>query len=356
MAPILPTDRGTRVAHRDILVMGASAGGIDGFREIVSAFPRDFDASVFIVLHIPPDAPSRLAAILDRHTALPVTTAEDGGRIEPGHIYVAPPDHHLILDPDKMRVVRGPRENRHRPAIDPLFRSAARSFGARVVGVLLSGLLDDGTNGLQVIHARGGVSVVQDPSEAEYSTMPHNAIEFDSPDYVMPVAQIGPLLVQLAGESVPAKAAVKPAPAKLNQEVGVAEMNMEDIQAERAGEPSAFACPECNGVLWEVRDADLVRFRCRVGHAYSSESLLTAKSEELEAALWGALRALEESAAMSRRMASRASKSGHTHSHTRLTQQASEQQHQAAILRDMLLWNGNTPAHADEEAKTGTEG
>ena len=343
--------------HRDIIVMGASAGGIDGFREILSALPGDFAGSVFIVLHIPPDAPSRLAAILDRHAALPVTTAEDGARIEPGHIYVAPPDHHLILEPDKMRVVRGPRENRHRPAIDPLFRSAARSFGSRVIGVLLSGLLDDGTSGLQVIHARDGVSIVQDPSEAEFSTMPHNAVEFDSPDHVVPVAQIGPLLVQLARESVPEKPAAKPVSPELNREVGVAEMNMDDIQAERAGDPSAFSCPECKGVLWEVEEADLARFRCRVGHAYSSESLLAAKSEELEAALWAALRALEENAAMSRRMAARARKSGHKRSHARLTEHATEQQQQAAMVRNMLVHNGVTTAHTDREAAgTGTEG
>ena len=203
--------------HRDIIVMGASAGGIEAFREIIRALPRDFNASVFIVLHIPADSPSRLAPILGRDTDLTVTSARDGAAIEHGHIYVAPPDHHLLLEPDRMRVVRGPRENRHRPAIDPLFRSAARAFGPRVIGVLLSGLLDDGTNGLQVIHARGGVSIVQDPSEAEFSTMPHNAVEYDSPDYIVPVSDIGPLLVKLSTESTAGKRSVRRVSAKLNE-------------------------------------------------------------------------------------------------------------------------------------------
>jgi len=342
--------------QRDIIVMGASAGGVDGFREIVGALPRDFAASIFIVLHIPSDSPSRLAAILGRGAELPVSAARDRAPIQKGHIYVAPPDHHLVLEPDMMRVVRGPRENRHRPAIDPLFRSAARAFGPRVVGVLLSGLLDDGTNGLQVIHQSGGICVVQDPREAEFATMPHNAIEYDSPDSIMPVREIGPLLVKLASEGVPAKAAARRASPELNEEVKISEMKMDALEAERAGKPSVFSCPECNGVLWEVQDLELGRFRCRVGHAYSGESLLTAKSEELESALWGALRALEESAAISRRMADRAKKKGHTQSHTRLQHQATEQQHQAAMVRDMLLRNGTSTAHTEVEAGTGTNG
>jgi two-component system chemotaxis response regulator CheB len=336
--------------------MGASAGGIEAFREIIRAFPRGFPASVFIVLHIPSDSPSRLHFILARDTELPVTPARDHAPIKRGHIYVAPPDHHLVLHQDHMRVVRGPRENRHRPAIDPLFRSAARSFGSRVIGVLLSGLLDDGTNGLQIIHARGGVSVVQDPRDAEYSTMPHNAVEFDSPDFVLPVEEIGPQLVQLTDKAVRSKGNGKSVPTELNEEVGVAEMKMDALEAERQGDPSVFSCPECQGVLWEVKDGELVRYRCRVGHAYSSESLLSSKSEELEAALWSALRALEESAAISRRMADRAKKNGHKLSHGKLTEHAKEQQDQAAMLRTMLVRKGTVGAHEEVEAGTGTEG
>lgn len=337
--------------------MGASAGGVDAFREIVSALPRNFAASVFIVLHISPDSPSRLHAILARYAELPVLQAKDGARIERGRIYVARPDHHLVLEARRMRVVRGPRENRHRPAIDPLFRSAARAFGSRVIGVLLSGMLDDGTNGLQVIHAAGGLSVVQDPKEAEFSTMPHNAVEFDTPDYVVPVREIGPLVTRLVGESAPAKALPKKISPEVDEEVGVAEMKMDDIEAERAGDPSAFSCPECQGVLWELKEGELFRYRCRVGHAYSAESLLTAKSEELEGALWGALRALEESAAISRRMADRAERDGHKLTHARLNEVAEEQHEQATILRNMLVHNGTATAHTQEEAAgTGTDG
>jgi two-component system, chemotaxis family, protein-glutamate methylesterase/glutaminase len=336
------------VPRRDIVVMGASAGGIEAFREILRTLPSDFPAALFIVLHIAPDAPSRLPAILGRSTDLPVLHAYDYAPIEQRRIYVAPPDHHVVLHPDHMRVVRGPRENRHRPAIDPLFRSAAAAFDRRVVGVLLSGLLDDGSNGLQIIHARGGVSVVQDPDDAEFSMMPHSAVLYDSPDWILPVVQIGPLLANLVTEGVEeSKADV---PRTLKEEIGVAEMNMDDIEAKRAGSPSVFSCPDCRGVLWEVKEGGMARYRCRVGHSYSPDSLMTAKSEELEGALWSALRALEESAAISRRMAERAKQNGHLLSHRKLTVDASDKEQQANMLRNMLKTQVANP----QEQVTGT--
>lgn len=342
--------------HRDIIVMGASAGGIDAFREILRVLPEKFPASIFIVLHIPADAPSRLPAILGRDCAMPVVSACDGDRIQRGRVYIAPPDHHLVVHHSRIRVVRGPRENRHRPAIDPLFRSAAKAFGPRVIAVLLSGLLDDGSSGLQVVHSRGGLSIVQDPDEAEFSMMPHNAVEYDSPDWIVPVSEVGPLLLNLVRESVPDKDEKKETD-ELKEEVGVAEMNMDALEAERDGEPSVFACPECKGVLWEVKDGDLVRYRCRVGHAYSSESLRTAQAEDLEGALWSALRALEESAAMSRRMADWAKDRGRDLTYQRLDEDAQEKQQQANIVRDMLL-SKEVDKLPQEEAKprTGTNG
>ena len=322
-------------------MIGASAGGIDAFREILRTLPSDFPAAIFIVLHIAPDAPSRLPAILGRSTDLPVLHAYDYAPIEQGRIYVAPPDHHLVLHPDHMRVVRGPRENRHRPAIDPLFRSAAAAFDSRVVGVLLSGLLDDGSNGLQVIHGRGGVSVVQDPDDAEFSMMPNSAVQYDSPDWILPVAEIGRLLTKLVTEGVEeSKSEVR---STLKEEIGVAEMNMEDIEAKRAGSPSVFSCPECRGVLWEEKEGGLARYRCRVGHFYSPDSLMTGKSEELEAALWSALRALEESAAISRRMAERAKQNGHDWSHRKLSVDANDKEQQANTLRAMLKTQAANP-------------
>src|SRR5690349_6123737 len=225
--------------------MGASAGGVEGFREVVRALTPGFPGSVFIVLHISADAPSRLPAILGRETDLPVAQARDRAPIQPGHIYIAPPDHHMILHRGWIRVVRGPRENLHRPAIDPLFRSAARSYGPRVVAVLLSGLMDDGTSGLQMIQVRGGVTVVQDPEDAEFSKMPENAVAYAKPDWVLPLAEIGPLLNQLVRETVAEKVEEKAAPRELEQEVEIAEMDMDAMEAEKRGDPSGYSCPEC---------------------------------------------------------------------------------------------------------------
>ena len=343
------------MAHRDIVVMGASAGGVEGFREVVRALLPGFPGSVFIVLHISAEAPSHMPAILGRATDLPVAQARDHAPIEPGHIYIAPPDHHLILHRGFMRVVRGPRENRHRPAIDPLFRSAARSYGPRVVGVLLSGLMDDGTSGLQMIRARGGVSIVQDPDEAEFSKMPQNAVEYAKPDWVLPVGEIGPLLTQLITETV-AEKAENAAPGGVEQEVEIAEMDMDAIETEKKGAPSGFSCPECQGVLWEIKEGELVRFRCRVGHAYSAESLVIAKSEALEAALWGALRALEESAAISHRMADRARKNGQGFVEARVAEDAMEKEAQARMVREMLVGKQAGNAGEESEIRTGTEG
>jgi two-component system chemotaxis response regulator CheB len=344
------------VAHRDIVVMGASAGGVEGFREVVRALSPGFPGSVFIVLHISPDAPSRLPAILGRETDLPVSHARDHAPIERGHIYIAPPDHHLILHHGRMRVVRGPRENRHRPAIDPLFRSAARSYGPRVVGVLLSGLMDDGTSGLQMIRGRNGVTIVQDPDEAEFSKMPENAVEYAKPDWVLPVGEIGPLLGHLVTEAVAEQVEEQPASGALDQEVEIAEMNMNAMETEKRGAPSGFSCPECQGVLWEIKEGELMRFRCRVGHAYSAESLVRAKSEALEAALWSALRALEESAAISRRMAERAEKNGHELVQARVVEDAMEKEAQARMVRDMLMGNQAGGTREETQIRTGTEG
>jgi len=321
----------------DIVVMGASAGGVQALQSLVRALPEDFPASVFIVLHMSAEAPSLLAEILNREKGMPVVQAADGAPIGRARIYVANPDHHLLIERGYMRVTRGPRENRHRPAIDPLFRSAARAYGPRVVGVLLSGLLDDGTSGLEVIKARGGISVVQDPEEAQFSSMPAHAIENDSPDYSLPVAEIARLLVRLS------KQAARPRPieiplAGLDKDVKAAEADMSAINGDnKTGVPSAYSCPECNGVLWEVRQGENVRFRCRVGHAYALNSLGTAKSAALEGALWTALRCLEERISLERRMADSALAKTQPRSAEQFRQSADEKQKQAAVIRDMLV-------------------
>lgn len=295
---------------RDIIVVGASAGGVEALVTLVGSLPEEFPAALFIVLHIPAQSPSMLPAILSRsgsHTAL---HPRDGDAIEPGKIYVAPPDRHLMLEHEYIGVVRGPKENRHRPSVDPLFRSAARAFGPRVIGVVLTGSLDDGTAGLLAIKRRGGIAIVQDPEDALYPSMPVSAIQHVTVDYVRPLAEIGPLLVQLVHEPLP-KSQEPPVPEDMELETRITEFDMEMLDNEQTvGTPSVFSCPECGGVLWEVQDGELLRFRCRVGHAFSADSMFSAQSEEIEDALWSALKTLEENASLSRRMADQARKRG----------------------------------------------
>ncbi len=297
--------------ERDIIVVGASAGGVETLTTLVRGLPPDLPAAVFVVLHFPAHTTSLLPAILSRAGALPARHAEDGEEIVNGRIYIAPPDRHLLVERGVVRVTSGPRENGHRPAVDPLFRSAARAYARRVVGVVLSGTLDDGTAGLQAIKTCDGVAVVQDPADALFSGMPLSAIENVAVDQVLPAAAIAPYLARLARDTTPQDG---PAPTRgtdLTGDVRLEEMDMAapDMVVpdsdDKVGDPSPFGCPECGGVLRELREGELVRYRCRVGHAYGADSLLAAQSDGVEDALWSALRALEESESLARRLAAR---------------------------------------------------
>ncbi len=320
---------------RDIVVVGASAGGVEALVSLAASLPADLPAAVFVVLHVPSTATSALPDILSRNGPLPASHVKDGQPIEPGRIHVAPPDHHLLVRTGHVHLTRGPRENGHRPAVDPLFRSAAREYASRVVGVILSGALDDGTAGLVAVKSRGGVAVVQDPGDALYPGMPASAIEHAEIDHVVPVAAMGELLARLATE--PAAEPPGPAPTDLKVEVDVEGFSLDAMEGEHPGESSGFSCPDCNGVLWAIEDGGLERFRCRVGHAWSPETLLTRQSESLEAALWIALRSLEERAALARRLAEPARSRGHHISASRFEEQATEAQQAARMVRDLLL-------------------
>jgi two-component system chemotaxis response regulator CheB len=320
----------------DIIVVGASAGGVEALRTLAGGLPADLPAAVFVVLHLPAQAPSMLPVILARSGPLETLHPADHEPIIPGRIYVAPPDCHLLVERDRARVVRGPKENRHRPAVDPLFRSAARAYGPRVIGVILSGTLDDGTAGLLAVKQRGGIAVVQDPDEALYPGMPRSALENVPADHIVPVAAIGGLLGELARAPAPAEAAY-PVPAYMELEAKVAEMETGTVHPnEIPGTPSVYTCPECHGTLWELQEGELIRFRCRVGHAFSSESMMAEQSESLETALWTALRTLEESASFSRRLAARASAHHHHRVAARFLERATDQERHAAVLRDIL--------------------
>jgi two-component system chemotaxis response regulator CheB len=288
---------------RDIVVVGASAGGVPTLKELVSLLSPDFAAAMFIVQHMSPGAQSLLPQILARSGPLPASSPEDLEVIRPGHIYIARPDHHLLVEGDHVRVVRGPRENRHRPSIDPLFRSAAWSYGPRVVGVVLTGYLDDGAAGLWAIKSCGGVAVVQDPSDALHHDMPINAARSIDVDYMLPVSEIAPLLARLALEPVdPNLKFVRPA--NIETEIGFVTMDRDIADMNKLGALSAFTCPTCRGALWELQD-DVLRYRCHTGHAFSKDSLLGEQTTAIEDALYSALRAVEEKATVLRRLGER---------------------------------------------------
>ena len=286
---------------KDIIVVGASAGGIDTLRVLIAALPADLSASLFIVVHTSPDAPGMLADIFNHSGRLPAAYATGRERIEKGRIYVAPPDHHLLIEPNRVGVTRGPKENRFRPAVDPLFRSAAQTYGPRVVGVILTGYMDDGTAGLWTVKRLGGTAIVQDPTDALVPFMPLNALTHVKVDYCLPLEEIAPLLVRLTTEAAEGDYQV---PKEVEIEVNIAkEQKALDAGVLQLGEPSNYACPECHGVLLQLKEGTLFRFRCHTGHAYSVESLMADIGEKMDEAVWNSIRAFEEGELFMRHMA-----------------------------------------------------
>lgn len=318
---------------RDMVVIGGSAGALGPLKQIVAELPADLAAALFIAIHIPMDMPSMLPDILARAGKLSAKHPSDGEKIEHGHIYVAPPDRHLTVRQGHVEIQKGPRENRHRPAIDPLFRTAARAYGSRVIGVILSGYLDDGSAGLLAVRMRGGVSIVQDPREAQADQMPRQAIRYAGAEQVLPAAEIAAAIVSLTNENISSES-------KTRSEVA---MNLPDnshpdlLHATGNGDmvekASVFACPECHGVLFELKEGELLRFQCRVGHAYTAASLSTEMSAATEAALWAAMRALEEKAALTRRLSASSPKD----MEERMRDQAEADEAHAETIRKILM-------------------
>ncbi|MBD1925865.1 chemotaxis protein CheB [Trichocoleus sp. FACHB-90] len=321
----------------DIIVIGASAGGVEALSKLVKALPSDLPAAIFIVLHVPAQGTSLMPDILNRCGTLRAWHPEDGAPIQHGKIYVAPPNYHLLVKRGCVQVARGPKENGHRPAVDPLFRTAAQHYGRRVIGVVLSGNLDDGTAGLAAVKSRGGMAIVQNPDEALFRGMPRSAIENVDVDHILPLNAIAPFLVRLAQEQVQEKQADS-ASAEMEIETDLVELDMAaHSKYERPGTPSGFGCPDCGGALWELGDGKVIRFRCRTGHAFSGETLLAEQSETLETALWSGLRALEERAALAHKMFKGAHDRNQTRSAERFAQQEEEAQQNAAVIREVLL-------------------
>jgi two-component system chemotaxis response regulator CheB len=320
-----------------VVAIGASAGGVKALQDFVRHLPRTLNAAVLIVLHTTPSNSGYLDRILQRNTEMPVAYVR--GEDEPlrhGRIYLAPPDHHLILGGTYVRIIHGPRENRHRPAIDPLFRSAAIYFGPRAIGVVLSGCLDDGTSGLIAIKQCGGTSIVQDPKEALFPEMPLSALRRDHVDYCVPLREMAAIIESILERNF-ANLEIMDAPKELRIESNIAALEgAPEEGVAQLGKTSSVTCPECGGALWEITYEQFLRYRCHVGHAYSAEDLMAEQAELGEKALSIALRKVEEQAATARRLMEQAQKDHNSAFEARLQAIEQSAKNKAEIIRQML--------------------
>jgi two-component system chemotaxis response regulator CheB len=296
-----------------VVVAGASAGGVEPLRTLVAGLPADLDAAVLIVLHVPRDSSSALPAILSRCGPLPASHAVDGEHLMSGRVLVAPPDHHLIVSDGRVRLSRGPTENGHRPAVDPLFRSVARAWRDRAVGIVLSGSRNDGTSGAIAIADAGGTVFVQDSGEALHPSMPRSVEEHVTAAVAVPVTAMGEAVSKAVEAMRPTGSGWHPGADGRNdllaRETAIAIMADVTIDESNA-RPAGFGCPHCHGALFEIPGEPAPRFRCRVGHAWTGDTLLDEQGAAMEGALWMALRSLEEKAALSHQMAEAARQRG----------------------------------------------
>lgn len=314
------------VQNRDIVVIGASAGGLEATSELLASLPTDLPATLFVAQHMSPSHASMYPELRMRRTRWRALYPVHGQETAQHHVYVAPPDNQLLVRQGYVHVTRGPKENGHRPSVDALFRSAARAYGSRVIGVVLSGHLDCGTAGLLSIKARAGLALVQDPQEAGAPEMPSSAIHHVRVDHVAPVAELARLLADFVREpaSTPASAP----------------RSIVELEGDEPGVRAGFVCPSCHGALTESNKGEYWQYRCHVGHVFSSDSLLAEQSEETERALWAAVRSLDESASIAERMATRSSgdmKARFEEKHETLTRQAN-------VIRRILLGPEESPA------------
>jgi len=279
-----------------LIAVGTSAGGVRALRTVLGGLPGDFDAAVLVVIHLAPSSPGYLPEIFSRAGPLPCLHPEQGQRLQRAHVYVAPPDQHMLVDGRcVIRLSRGPKENRARPAVDPLFRSAALAYGPRVIAAVLTGDLDDGTSGMLAVKLCGGTTVIQDPTDAEAPSMPSSAARHVQIDHQVPIAAMASLLVRLTKEKAGPERHAMPRRPNIETEVAVHAGSVL-YEVPRYGDPSIFTCPDCHGTLMRIRDEHLLRFRCHTGHAFTSQSLLAALNEVTEDAVCSAVRALQEGA------------------------------------------------------------
>jgi two-component system, chemotaxis family, protein-glutamate methylesterase/glutaminase len=318
-----------------IIVIGASAGGVQALQALAAKLPADLDAAVLVVLHLERSSPGYLPQILTRAGPLPCIHPSTGQQLRRGYVYVAPPDLHMLIDAHgHIRLSHGPKEHRTRPAIDPLFRSAALAFGSSVIGVVLTGFLDDGTAGLFAIKECGGTTIVQDPADAQAPSMPANAVQHVAVDYTVPLSDLGGLLVRLTKQPLNREHSVMPDQLKIETTM-VANPHEFVREVTQIGDPSLFTCPECHGTLLKLRDEHLVRFRCHTGHAFSAQSLLEGMDENNEEAIWTAVRGFQESAMLREHLAQHAQDAGRDAEARELLQKAEEALTRAKALRSV---------------------
>lgn len=326
-------------AAKFVIAVGSSAGGVEAVSQLLNGLPSSLDAAVLIVQQTPGHSPNELAAMLNKRSTLPVAIPEDGEKILPGRIYLAPPNQHLIIKRDSICLGNGPKENRSRPAVDVLFRTAAHAYGSRAIGVVLSGVLNDGTAGLMSIKTHGGKSIVQDPNEAVFDGMPRSAIALTEVDHVLKAAEIGPLLGTLIAGALGEEGDEDTMP-EYKDQADVGEVGGPGIEHMVASyPPSALTCPSCGGAVWQLQEQSLTLFKCHVGHSYTAELMLEEQSEAVDEAAWVLLRAISESVHLRRKLAEWARNTGRTEEAAFHEHQAKDAEKQSQAFRGLLLSN-----------------
>jgi len=344
------------MANHDIVVMGASYGGLAAYTKLLSLLPRDFHASIFVVLHISPRFPSYLEQILSGKVKLRVLQPKGGEKPEQGTVYVAPPNHHLLLKEDHIAIVKGPRENLARPSIDVMFRSAAVACKSRVIAVLLTGLLDDGVSGLAAVKRCGGITIVQDPAEAEAPDMPNTAIKHAPVDHILSLEEIAAKLQEIVGR--PAEEP-SPIPEELMDEVKLSEHEVPELdEMEKIGDLTPFTCPECGGAMWSVKDEPFARFLCHTGHSFTTQAYIAEQSKLIENSLWSAVRFMQERAKVLEKMIVNDKENGRTGSVKEYDTKIRELKHHARTIRGFIAsgqWNMEPENEKREKRKPVSE-
>lgn len=321
---------------KDVVVIGSSAGGVEAVCALLGGLPEDIPAAIFVVQQTPGHSPSVLAKMLNQRSKLPVAIPQEGENILPGRVYLAPPNQHLIVKRGTICLGNGPKENRARPAIDVLFRTAAHAYGTTVIGVVLSGVLNDGTAGLMSIKTHGGTSIVQEPTEAVFDGMPRSALSFTQVDHVLRAAEIGPLLGKIVAESIGRESGKESLPEYTDQG-DVGEVGGPGIKNVAPYPPSTLTCPACGGAVWQIQEQSLTLFKCHTGHSYTAELMLEEQSEAVDAAAWSLLRSIAENIELRKQLAQWSRNTGRIEEAEFHENQAKDAEKQAQAFRLLIL-------------------